>query len=32
MSNLKFKVLEKLQPLEYARCLIVGYEVVEDIK
>lgn len=26
----EFKVLEKLQPLEYARCLILGYEVRED--
>jgi hypothetical protein len=26
----EFKVLERLQPLEYARCLIVGYEVIED--
>lgn len=25
-----FKALEKLQPLEYAKCLIVGYEIAED--
>jgi len=26
----KFNVLENLQPLEYARCLILGYEIKED--
>ena len=26
----EFKVLEKLQPLELARCLILGYEISED--
>ncbi|MCK1999787.1 hypothetical protein MZM54_00135 [[Brevibacterium] frigoritolerans] len=26
----EFKVLETLQPLEYARCLIDGYEVIEE--
>lgn len=24
------KALEKLQPLDYAKCLIIGYEVIED--
>lgn len=26
----EFKVLEKLQPLEYAKCLLYGYEPIED--
>lgn len=26
----EYKVLEKLQPLEFAKCLILGYEVAED--
>lgn len=26
----EFKILETLQPLEYAKCLIIGYEVIED--
>lgn len=26
----EFKALETLQPLEYARCLIVGYEITEE--
>ena len=26
----ELKVLEKLQPLEFARCLILGYEIIED--
>lgn len=24
----EFKVLEQLQPLDYAKCLIVGYEII----
>jgi len=25
-----FIVLEELQPLEFARCLILGYEIIKD--
>lgn len=25
----EFKVLEALKPLEYAKCLLIGYEIVE---
>lgn len=28
----EFKVLEQLQPLEYAKCLLVGYEVILGTK
>lgn len=26
----EFKPLEKLKPLEYAKCIIIGYEVEEE--
>lgn len=26
----EFKILETLQPLDYARCLLHGYQVAED--
>lgn len=26
----EFKVLNNLQPLEYAKCMLIGYEVIDE--